>query len=57
MQKILLTLTLCFSLLSYAQIKGTVKDENGKLKAQEVPKEKRDGKALMKGILNRIKGN
>ena len=30
MQKILLTLTLCFSLLSYAQIKGTVKDENGK---------------------------
>ncbi|KIA98153.1 hypothetical protein OA88_20900 [Flavobacterium sp. JRM] len=33
------------------------KDENGKLKAQEVPKQKRDGKALMQGILNRIKGN
>jgi inner membrane protein len=33
------------------------KDENGKLKAQEVPKQKRDGKALMLGILNRIKGN
>ncbi|MDN3672932.1 metal-dependent hydrolase [Flavobacterium branchiarum] len=33
------------------------KEENGKLRAQEVPKEKRDGKALMKGILNRIKGN
>lgn len=33
------------------------KDENGKLKTQEVPKQKRDGKALMKGILNRIKGN
>jgi inner membrane protein len=33
------------------------KDKNGKLKAQEVPKQKRDGKALMKGILNRIKGN
>jgi hypothetical protein len=30
MQKILLTLTLCYSLLSFAQIKGTVKDENGK---------------------------
>ncbi|MBF7093323.1 metal-dependent hydrolase [Flavobacterium sp. ALJ2] len=33
------------------------KVENGRLKAQEVPKQKRDGKALMKGILNRIKGN
>lgn len=33
------------------------KNENGKLKAQEVPKQKRDGKALMLGILNRIKGN
>ena len=33
------------------------KDENEKLKAQEVPKQKRDGKALMQGILNRIKGN
>ncbi|OUL61050.1 metal-dependent hydrolase [Flavobacterium sp. AJR] len=33
------------------------KDENGKPKAQEVPKQKRDGKALMQGILNRIKGN
>lgn len=32
-------------------------DQNGKLKAQEVPKQKRDGKALMKGILNRVKGN
>lgn len=30
MQKILLTLTLWFSLFSLAQIKGTVKDENGK---------------------------
>jgi hypothetical protein len=30
MQKILLTLTLCYSLISFAQIKGTVKDENGK---------------------------
>lgn len=33
------------------------KNENGELKAQEVPKEKRDGKALMKEIFNRIKGN
>ncbi|MNJ95038.1 hypothetical protein D3C87_127420 [compost metagenome] len=33
------------------------KDENGELKAQEVPKQKRDGKALMQVILNRIKGN
>lgn len=33
------------------------KDEKGELKAQEVPKQKRDGKALMQGILNRIKGN
>ena len=30
MQKILLTLTLCYSVFSFAQIKGTVKDENGK---------------------------
>ncbi|WP_306354129.1 metal-dependent hydrolase [Flavobacterium sp. '19STA2R22 D10 B1'] len=33
------------------------KDENGTLKAQEVPKQKRDGKALMKGIFHRIQGN
>ncbi|MCV9927872.1 metal-dependent hydrolase [Flavobacterium sp. LS1R49] len=33
------------------------KDENGKFKAQEVPKQKRDGKILMQGILERIKGN
>ncbi|MDR6968553.1 inner membrane protein [Flavobacterium arsenatis] len=33
------------------------KEENSKLKAYEVPKQKRDGKALMKGIFNRIKGN
>lgn len=33
------------------------KNENGQLKAYEVPKQKRDGMILMKGILNRIKGN
>lgn len=33
------------------------KDENGMLKAYEVPKQKRDGKALIKSIFNRIKGN
>lgn len=33
------------------------KEEDGTLKAYEVPKEKRDGKALMKGILHRIQGN
>lgn len=33
------------------------KDESGMLRAHEVPKQKRDGKALMKGIFNRIKGN
>lgn len=33
------------------------KEENGTLKAHEVPKQKRDGKALIKGIFNRIKGN
>jgi inner membrane protein len=33
------------------------KDDNGELKAHEVPKQKRDGKALMKGILKRIQGN
>jgi inner membrane protein len=33
------------------------KAEGGKLKAQEVPKQKRDGKALLKGIWIRIKGN
>lgn len=33
------------------------KNENGKLIAKEVPKQKRDGKALMEGILHRIKGN
>jgi len=33
------------------------KNENDSLKAYEVPKEKRDGKALMEGIFNRIKGN
>ena len=33
------------------------KDEDGRLTASEVPKERRDGKALMKEILNRIKGN
>lgn len=33
------------------------KDENGRLKAHEVPKQRRDGKALIKGIFNRIKGN
>ena len=30
---------------------------NGKLKAKEVPKQKRDGKKLMEGIWKRIKGN
>ncbi|RWW91887.1 metal-dependent hydrolase [Flavobacterium cerinum] len=33
------------------------KDKNGTLKAEDVPKQKRDGKTLMKGIINRIKGN
>jgi len=33
------------------------KERDGILKAQEVPKQKRDGKALMIKILNRIKGN
>lgn len=33
------------------------KEENGVLKAQEVPKRKRDGMVLMKGIFTRIKGN
>jgi len=33
------------------------KDQNGVLKAHEVPKEKRDGMALMKNIFKRIKGN
>lgn len=33
------------------------KKEDGTLKAYEVPKEKRDGKALMQDIFNRIKGN
>jgi len=33
------------------------KEDNGVLKAHEVPKQKRDGKALMKGILNRMMGN
>ncbi|MCW4468271.1 metal-dependent hydrolase [Flavobacterium sp. MFBS3-15] len=33
------------------------KEENGILKAYEVPKEKRDGKKLLKGILERIGGN
>ncbi|MFY0483897.1 metal-dependent hydrolase [Flavobacterium sp. PLA-1-15] len=33
------------------------KNQDGSLKAYEVPKEKRDGKALMKGIFQRIKGN
>jgi len=33
------------------------KKQDGTLKAYEVPKEKRDGKALMQGIFNRIKGN
>lgn len=33
------------------------KEVNGMLKAYEVPKQKRDGKALMSRILNRIKGN
>lgn len=32
-------------------------DSNGKLIAQEVPKAKRDGKALLQKIFNRIKGN
>lgn len=33
------------------------KEENGVLKAHEVPKEKRDGMALMKNIFKRLKGN
>ena len=33
------------------------KDENGVLKAYEVPKKKRDGMVLMKGIFKRLKGN
>lgn len=33
------------------------KNENGQLKAYEVPKQKRDGKTLMQNIFNRIKGN
>ncbi|OYX86324.1 MAG: hypothetical protein B7Y83_01695 [Flavobacteriales bacterium 32-34-25] len=33
------------------------KEDNGVLKAQEVPKRKRDGKALMKNIFKRLKGN
>lgn len=33
------------------------KEENGVLKAQEVPKRKRDGMALMKGIFTRLQGN
>ncbi|MFA9188399.1 metal-dependent hydrolase [Flavobacterium sp. FBOR7N2.3] len=33
------------------------KYENGVLKAHEVPKRKRDGMALMKGIFKRLKGN
>lgn len=33
------------------------KDENGTLRAYEAPKQKRDGKALIKSIFNRIKGN
>jgi len=33
------------------------KAEEGKLKAREVPKQKRDGKALMEGIFNRLRGN
>lgn len=33
------------------------KSKNGILKAEEVAKQKRDGKALLIGILNRIKGN
>lgn len=33
------------------------KNQNGSLKAYEVPKQKRDGKVLMKGIFQRIKGN
>lgn len=33
------------------------KDKNGTLKAEEVPKQKRDGKTLMQNIFNRIKGN
>ncbi|WP_445710445.1 metal-dependent hydrolase [Flavobacterium sp.] len=34
-----------------------VSANNGKLEAKEVPKEKRDGKALLKKIFTRIKGN
>ncbi|MFA9191442.1 metal-dependent hydrolase [Flavobacterium sp. FZUC8N2.13] len=33
------------------------KEENGVLKAQEVPKRKRDGMALMKNVFMRLKGN
>ncbi len=33
------------------------REKNGTLKADGVPKQKRDGKALMIGILNRIRGN
>jgi len=33
------------------------KEENGILKAYEVPKKKRDGMVLMKGIFKRLKGN
>jgi inner membrane protein len=33
------------------------KEEKGTLKALEVPKQKRDGKTLLKGIWTRIKGN
>jgi inner membrane protein len=33
------------------------KEENGVLKAHEVPKEKRDGMLLMKNIFKRLKGN
>lgn len=33
------------------------KEENGVLKAHEVPKRKRDGMALMKSIFKRLKGN
>lgn len=33
------------------------KEEDGVLKANEMPKAKRDGKMLLKGILNRISGN
>lgn len=33
------------------------KKDNGILKAYEIPKQKRDGKALIKGVLNRMMGN